>query len=211
MTDAAIRNLWRACFVLGGITILAGGPMHPEGTMEEMLKHPDWFAAHALITVGFAAMAAGLFLWGRNRFAGPATRRWLRPALALTILQGLDMAVHTAAMVDHERLAAGLATPVLTTHLWLTAIVYPVFAVAVIGFLLAAGRDRVLGSWWIAWIGIAGAAGHGLAGPLTVVFEIPWARALFPLLVLVGIWMLLAACWPARAAALPAKAAARYA
>ena len=46
--------------------------------------------------------------------------------------------------------------------------------------------------------GRARAAGHGLAGPLVVIWGIPWAEALFPMIVLV--WMMAAACWPANTA-----------
>ena len=198
MTDLLSRNGWRACFFLAGGLILAGGPLHPAGTMADMLADPNWLPSHALMTVGFVLMWAGLVLWGRTPSIAPRVRTWLRPAIIATALQSIDMALHTAAMVDHGRLVAGLATPVLTTHLWLTAVVYPVFGVAVIGLLVAAGRDRVLGSWWIAWLGIIGAAGHGAAGPLVVVWDIPGAAALFPLIVLVGVWMILAACWPLR-------------
>jgi hypothetical protein len=43
------RNLWRMFFALSGAGILAGGPLHPVGTMADMLAHPDWFSAHALM------------------------------------------------------------------------------------------------------------------------------------------------------------------
>lgn len=197
MTTLLTRNGWRICFVLAGAAMLVGGPLHPAGSMAEMLSDPNWFPSHTLMTIAFMLMFAGLVLWGRTGHAGNNTRRWLLPALIAIVLQSIDMVFHTAAMVDHERLVAGLATPVLTTHLWLTAVVYPIFALAIIAFLIAAGRDRVLGSWWIAWLGVLGAAGHGLAGPLVVIWEIPWAAALFPMIVLVGVWMMAAACWPA--------------
>jgi hypothetical protein len=211
MTDLLLRNGWRVCFLLAGGAILAGGPLHPDGTMADMLADPNWLPSHALMTLGFVMMWAGLVLWGRTPANAPRVRAWLRPAVAATMLQAIDMALHTAAMVDHDRLVAGLATPVLTMHLWMTAVVYPVFGAMVVAFLVAAGRDRALGSWWIAWLGIIGAAGHGAAGPLVVVWEIPWATALFPLIVLVGLWMILAACWPARAAVYQPKAASTHA
>jgi hypothetical protein len=129
------------------------------------------------------------------------SEKWLTLAFWASVLQAADMAVHTAAMVDLGRLLADRPTPVLTTHLWLTAIVYPVFGAILIGFFVAASRHRLLGSWWIAWLGIVGALGHGLAGPLVVVWEIGWARQLFPLIVLVAIWMMAAAASPGRRAA----------
>ena len=172
--------------------------MHPGGTMAEMLADPNWLPAHALVTIGFIGLSAGLRAWGWSTPLPPRTAEWLTLAFWASVAQSIDMVFHTAAMVDLGRLIAGGPTPVLTTHLWMTAVIYPLFAAVLIGFLVAASRDRLLGSWWIAWLGIAGAIGHGLAGPLVVVWEIEWARNLFPLIVLVAIWMIAAAAWPAR-------------
>jgi len=177
--------------------------------MAEMLADTNWLPSHVLMTLGFVLMWAGLLLWGHTPSYAPRVRVSLRPAIVGTGLQSIDMAVHTAAMVDHDRLVAGLATPVLTTHLWMTAVVYPVFGVTVIALLIATGRDRVLGSWWIAWLGIIGAAGHGVAGPLVVVWGIE--AGLFGLIVLLGLWMILAACWQARVAVREPRATSTHA
>lgn len=187
---------WRGLFAAGGVTITVGGSMHPGGSMADMLAHPDWFLSHALVSAGFAFITAGLWLWGRARALPRRSARWWRIGLAATLLQTLDMLLHTSAMVDHPRLVAGEPTPVLTAHLLLTAIVYPIFALCTIAFIVAAARDEVLGSRWIAWLGIGGAIGHGLAGPLVVIWNVGWARALFPLIVLVALWYVAAACLP---------------
>ena len=166
--------------------------------MAEMLAHPNWFPGHALMTAGFFGLSAGLLAWGRSSALPARTARWLRIAFWASVAQAIDYVVHTAAMVDLDRLLAGAPTPVLTTHLWLTVIVYPIFGALLAAFLIAAARDRLLGSWWIAWLGIAGAIGHGLAGPLVVVWGLEWARDLFVMIVLVAVWMMAAAAWPAR-------------
>ena len=49
------------------------------------------------------------------------------------------MALHTAAALDHANLMAGRATPILSTHLTLAIVAYPVFAATIIGFI---GRQR---------------------------------------------------------------------
>src|SRR5688572_16605842 len=108
---------WRVLFAAAGILMLAGGPRHPGGSMLEMLRHHDWFMAHALVTVGYAAMVAGLVAFSRSEANTPAMTRSTRWAIAGTALQTVEMAVHTAAMVDAGNLAAGHATPVLSTHL----------------------------------------------------------------------------------------------
>ena len=74
-----------------------------------------------------------------------ASRRWLTPAIVGTVLQTIEMAMHTIAYVDAENLVAGLPTPVLTTHLWMTVLFYPVFGVTMVGFLVAASRELAPG------------------------------------------------------------------
>jgi hypothetical protein len=191
-------GLWRAFFVLSALFILIGGPQHPGGTMAEMLAHPKWVPSHALMLAGFLAFLAGLILYRRSVPLPDRTRKWVRIAAIGTALQAVEMAFHTAASVDHANLMAGRATPILTTHLWLAVILYPIFALTVVGLIIAAMRDRALGSPWIGWLGIVGVLAHGAAAPLVIVFEIPWARILFPFVTLFALWALLAALWPLR-------------
>lgn len=197
---------WRICFFLAAAGILAGGPRHPGGTMAEMISHPDWLLSHVLVLAGFVALLAGLILYARSGALPDGTRRWVRFAVIGTALQVVEMIFHTASMVDHGNLVAGRATPILTTHLVLALLLYPVFAITIIGFIVAAARERTLGSRWIAWIGVLGAAAHGAAPPLVVGLGDERFRILFPMVVLFALWMLLAAVWPLRAAA-PAPAA----
>lgn len=187
---------WRVLFALSGLLILAGGPRHPLGTMAEMLAHPDWVPSHALMLAGFTAMTAGLWRLRAASVLPSRSHWWSTLALAGAGLQTLEMLLHTLAYVDHGHLVAGQSTPILSTHLFLSVTMYPVFAVTLIGFILASVRDRAIGSPWIAWIGIIGAAGHGLSAPLVVGLGMVAARVLFPLLVGVGVWLLLAAVWP---------------
>src|SRR6185312_1991711 len=93
---------------------------------------------------------------------------WLRWAIVAAALQTVEMTLHTLAFVDHDHLVAGQPTPVLSTHLTLAVVVYPLFALTMIGIIVAGARERALGSWWIAGLGIAGVAAHGAAAPLAV-------------------------------------------
>src|SRR6188508_2281002 len=118
---------WRLLFAAAAVLMLAGGPRHPGGSMLEMLEHHDWFMAHALVTLGYGAMVAGLVVFSRTDANTPALRRWTRLAIVATALQTVEMVVHTAAMVDAPHLAAGHSTPVLTTHLAMSMLFYPLF------------------------------------------------------------------------------------
>jgi len=160
--------------------------------MAEMLAHPDWFLSHLLQLIGFTAMAAGLWAFAASVQLPPRSSQWCRFAIGGTILQAIEMAFHTAAMVDHHNLVAGAPTPILTTHLAMAVALYPLFALTLTGFIVAAARDRVL-NWWAGALGIIGVIGHGISAPLVVAFDIEAARVLFPMIVLVALWMLIVA------------------
>lgn len=192
---------WRSCFALCGVLILIGGPRHPGGTMAEMLAHPDWMFSHAVILVGFIALLVGLRLYERDTVLTARVHRWTRIAMLGTALQAIEMGFHTASVVDLDRLTAGTATPILTTHLVLSVAVYPIFGLTTIGFILATARDRALASPWVAWIGVLGAAAHGTATILVVLLGLDEFRFLFPAITLFALWLVLAALWPIRATA----------
>ena len=193
--------MWRVWFLVGGALILIGGPRHPGGSMLEMLSHPDWFMAHLLVTLGFVAFLTGLATFARSGANTPALQRWTKLAIAGTALMTLEMAVHTAAMVDAGHLAAGHATPVLSTHLAMSVLFYPAFAMTSALFILAAARQRAIGSPVLAWLGVFGTVTNGVAPVLVVVFGLMQARILFPMVALLALWMVIAAAWPSRAAA----------
>ena len=195
---------WRPLFLLAGALIIAGGPMHPGGTMAEMLADPSWVPCHTLVLAGFLALLVGLALYPRAVLPD-RTRRWLRWATVGTALQTLEMAVHTAAVVDHANLVAGRATPVLTTHLVLAVICYPIFGITMAGLIVAGARDRVLASRWVAWLGVAGALAHGAAPPVVLGTGSEWARILFPCVMLLALWLVLAAVWPRSTARVAAE------
>jgi alkylhydroperoxidase/carboxymuconolactone decarboxylase family protein YurZ len=189
---------WRPLFILAGGLVLAGGPRHPGGTMAEMLGNPEWIPAHTLMLAGFLSLLLGLVAFSRDALT-PTMRRWARVAVAGAALQAVEMALHTAAALDHANLMAGRATPILSTHLALAVFAYPVFAASMIGFMVAGARDRAMGSSpWIVWIGVLGAFGHGIAAPLVVLTAVPWARSLFPAVIGLAIWLILAGLLPRR-------------
>ena len=201
-----MTRLWRPFFALCGILILAGGPKHPGGTMAEMLAHPDWVPSHALMLAGFVSLLIGLLFVRRLPDLNARVRRWTAVATVGTILQIIEMAFHTAAYVDLSRLTAGGSTPVLTTHIWLTILLNPVFAATMIGFIEVAAWNRALGSRWISWIGVLGALSHGLAAILVAGLGLDQFRILFPGVVLLALWLVLASLWPRRSHVMEAVA-----
>jgi hypothetical protein len=189
---------WRICFLLAAVFMSLGGPKHPQGDIPQMLANPAWFSSHAWVFLSFAALLAGLVLYDRSVEVTPPVRRWLRIAIVMTALETLEMALHTVAYMDLQNLLAGESTPVLTIHLMLAMIVYPVFGILMSGFMIVAARERALGSPWMAWIGVIGAVAHGAAGLLVIGFEIGAAGIGFALVMLVMVWAAIAALMPVR-------------
>ena len=187
---------WRLWFAAAAVLMLAGGPRHPGGTMLEMLTHPDWFIAHFLVTLGYGAMLAGLFAFSRTEANTPGMQRWTRIAIAGTALMTLEMVMHTAAMIDAEHLAAGHSTPVLTTHLVMAVVFYPLFGLASAAFFIQGMRERAIGSPWIVWIGVIATLANGIAPVLVGGFGLMQFRVLFIFMIGVAVWLLLAAIWP---------------
>lgn len=193
-------RLWRPLFVIGGILYVGGGSQHPRGEMVEMLADPVWFRAHIIVAVGLLVVTAGLVMFRRTQQPTSSLRQWLLFAVAATALETVEMVIHAMAYVDAEALALGRSTPVLITHAWLATLVYPVFAAAVIGIILAGQRERSVGSPLFGWLGIFGAAVHGIVMVPVFIFEIGPATVLFPVAVIsLALWFILAGIWPMRA------------
>lgn len=201
-------DAWRVAFFAAGALILAGAPRHPRGTMEEMLVHHDWFIAHATMVVAFVALAAGLVMFSRLPGLSGSLRLWTRLSAVGAALEALEMTVHTAASVDAANLIAGHGTPVLTTHLNMALVIYPLFGMAIAVFMIKGMQERVVGSPWIVWLGLIGAVTHVLVMPLVYVFEIWWSPILFPMILALALWLVFSAVWPARVAAVTAPQAA---
>ncbi|HET6361790.1 MAG TPA: hypothetical protein VFH11_07005 [Gemmatimonadota bacterium] len=198
--------IWRALFVAGGLLYFVGAFNHPRGmTMADMLVDPAWIASHAGVFVGVLLMTMGLISFRRSVPVSQRTGRWLLATIVLSVLETIETGLHTMAYVDADALApgameAGLSTPVLTLHLWSAILVYTPFAIALIGLILTGQRERALGSSWIGWLGIVGAAAHGSVMWLAIVLGVPGTGLLFPIAALaISLWFVLAGVWPTRA------------
>jgi hypothetical protein len=168
--------------------------------MAEMLVHHDWFIAHATLVAAYVTLVAGLVLFARTPGLSDSLRLWARLAAGGAALEALEMAVHTAASVDAANLAAGLPTPVLTTHLNMALVIYPLFGTAMAVFMIKGMRERAVGSPWIVWLGLLTAVTHSIVMALVYLLEIWWAGIFFPMIMGLGLWLVLSALWPARAA-----------
>jgi hypothetical protein len=194
-------RLWRILFAAGGVIMAAGGPLHPRGeTMHSMLIDPNWFPSHMAQLVGFGLMTLGMMRFRRVLPHSPAVRRWSGLAALGLALQTVEMAFHLASMVDAEKLAAGLATPVLSTHIVLALTIYPLLAILMSGLIVVAARTRELGTPLLAPLGIAGLVAQAIAVVLVAGFDMQAARIGFPMVMLFAIWTVVVSLMPSRTA-----------
>lgn len=195
-------RVWRILFGLGGVVMTSGGPLHPRGeTMHAMLIDPNWVPAHVAQLAGYTLIGLGASRFRRVMPHTPAMQRWSGLAVVALALQAVEMAVHLASKLDADKLGAGLATPILTTHLALATVIYPLFAIVMIGLVVTGARHRELGNPWMAWLGVLGLLGHGLAGLLVAGFGIGWATIGFPMAMLFALWACIASLMKSRALA----------
>jgi len=188
---------WRAAFVLGGLLYFRGSSQHPRAdSMAGMMRDPVWVQSHSTILVGLVVLTIGLVLFRRSQSAQPALGRWLGLATIAMVLEVIEMAVHTVAYVDADALAAGMSTPVATTHFWLATLIYPLFGIALFGLVRAGMQTRELGSPWIGWLGLLGAVAHGIVMLLVYPLGIGEAGILFPVAAItIAAWFILAGVW----------------
>jgi hypothetical protein len=188
---------WRLLLLAASPLLVVGALRHPRVPgMPAMLAHPDWLLSHLAALAGYLSLLGGLVLL--RRAGGGPPGPWLRLAIVGAALQAVEAVFHAAAVVDLGRLNAGHATPVLSTHLALAALLYPLFSLSMIGLIVAGARGRALGSWWIAPLGLLGVLSHGAAAIVVVVLGMTGLGALFAGIALFGLWLLPAALWPAR-------------
>lgn len=199
---------WRVAFLLSGLAMFAGGPQHPSPDLRlsfqestaVMLANPAWVPAHLGLLVSYAFLLMAVWRWGRDTPPARSTRAWQRVTLIAIALAIVEMVFHTASVIDVERLRAGVTTPILTTHLVLAALVNPLLGVAVGGLAVAAARNHVLGSLWIAWMAVLGGAMYGGASLYVVLTEDQRVSPFFAIgSSLMALWFLLVAFWPVRA------------
>lgn len=203
------RVAWRVLMIAGALLVGAGGIQHPRGhNMAEMLVDPGWFQSHATATVGYVLLTFGMLLFRRTTGPASRTRWWAGVAAVMLSFEAVEMGVHTMAYVDAPAAAIamqsptgeGPATPVLSTHLIMATIIYPITGIVLIGLMVAGMKERTIGSRWISPVGFIGAATHAAVMPLVYIAHVGAAAILFPMILFLVLWFCLAAGWPVRKA-----------
>lgn len=177
---------WRPLLVLGGLCLIAGGAMHPQGPDSGSVAHRIgpmivghegiWLVGHGLMTIGTALLLAG-FIVARKADAWPGASRALALAIPATALSVIDLTLHTLDVVDGDELAAGTIPPLTWVH-----VVVAVVAGVLLGLALANLAWSLARSWrgprmLLAPLGIVGGLAAVVATPIVLIFGV---STLFP-------------------------------
>ncbi|MGE3289087.1 MAG: hypothetical protein AB7J32_23720 [Pseudonocardia sp.] len=182
---------------LGGVLLLVGGPLHPDGSGASVEEHlasmfvaPTWDISHLLLLAGAVLALAGFVAARRDGVFGPRVTPLLPVVIAGWALGVLDAVPHLLASHDHAHLVGGGPTPILDVHLVLQTVAVP--AVGLTGALVAAAvawSDRTVAAVALGAVGVLGGLGYAAAAllvPLT--WDVRYA-ALFPLQAGLAIWL----------------------
>jgi len=210
--------VWPWAFIAGGVLFLIGGALHPgedsslpeEEATAEFIGAGTWVPAHALIVAGTIGFMIGLFALARSSMpSSPAARRAAWVAALAAVLLVVEGAFHLAAFVDEDAARSGAATPVLSTHMVMSLIIYPLFTLALAALALLSGRT--LTHPVVGVLGAIGAIAFGVAPALVGPAGIDSLAVLFGVggilmslwFIVVGVSALIRASSRRRTAALP--------
>ncbi|OWY59546.1 hypothetical protein B7486_73995, partial [cyanobacterium TDX16] len=169
---------WRISFIVGGVLMALGGPMHPDADSKDSLRDElatmtsssSWVLSHTLIALGTTLLAVGLWSAYRNRCWPVSLRRALHVVAITMSLYVVETVFHLASVIDSDALADGGAAPIAFTHIGLALVLYPVsgltFAWLGVRLFGAVGvPEKVFGV-----IGVLAGLLHATSVPLTIVF-----------------------------------------
>ncbi len=199
-----IERLWRSLLGLAGVFLVIGGPLHPksnpalsfEASTANMLADPHWPLSHGLMLAGELALVFALLGIKRRADLSLTLRRVVQVAFVASILGVVEMTFHLLALFDREALLAGTATPVLTAHLTLAALTYPIFGLSMAALAFVGARGRMVGGASIALLGIVGGIMDAASAPIVVLTHNQQFTWLFMGMAPLALWMCLAAVWP---------------
>jgi hypothetical protein len=166
---------WRLALLASGVTMLAGGALHPDADAQDSLREElatmtaddRWVPGHTLLLIGTVLLVGGLWA-ARRAQVWPRVGRALPVAIAALAVYVVETVFHLAAAVDSHALHEGHAAPVAFTHIGLASVLYPLSGLAVV--FLAATLVRVQSGVRraVAVLGILGGLAHAASVPLTM-------------------------------------------
>lgn len=185
----------------GGVVFLAGGPLHPKEDppgvsvrehLRVMFEDSNWYAAHAVLFVGIAVLAAALVALARSgslREVPRAHRAAVVAAVASTVAAPA-MLLHLVSAVEADGIAAGESTPITDVQVIVETITVPAFGFSIAALAMIGAFTRSVGDRVTAILGAVGGVGYGLAGATFLFTDA--LNFLFPLASGIAVWAIAA-------------------
>ena len=181
--------------VVGGLAFFISGPMHPSGTNEgdkiqqlhSMLVEPLWYPAHALGVLGFASVAAGLVLIGREPGLRDRLGRLLPVSQAIAVLAVVGSVIHLFAGTQAAEIEDGSTTVLVTAFMGVETLINPVWGLMICALAVRGGLTRTLGNRLLLPLGVLG--GLAFAVATATIAYVDTFDALFPVAGLIGVWL----------------------
>jgi len=186
-----------ALLAIAGISMAAGGLLHPHGsgdTVDEalggMLASPLWNLSHLLVLAGLIIGIAGFVLIRRSGMLGASLRRWLTLVIVTWSLAAVETVPHLLAGGEHAAHVSGGPTPMTDAHVLLSTVTTPLLAVVTALFAIQLARHaRTAVAWVLAGFALLGAVTFGTASPLLAITGNPAVSALFPGQLFIDVWL----------------------
>ena len=167
---------WRIALVAAGLTMLAGGALHPDADAQDSLREElatmtadsRWVPGHTLLVIGTVLLAAGLWTARRQRVWPRSVDRALAVATVALSLYAVETVFHLAAAVDSHALHHGDAAPIAFTHVGLASVLYPISGLAVVYLAVTLARAQSGVRRAVALIGVPAGLAHAASVPLTM-------------------------------------------
>jgi hypothetical protein len=181
--------------ILGGLAFFAGGPLHPKGSDEgdtteqlhSMQVDHAWYPAHLVALLGFACVAAGLVVLGRDPVLRDRLGRLLPVSIAVGLIAVLGAVVHLFAATQAAEIAVGSTTPLIAAFMGVETFVNPAWGLMIAALAVAGGLTRTLGNRVVLALGLLGGLAFAVA-TATIAF-IDTFDPLFPVAGLAGVWL----------------------
>lgn len=188
---------WRLAMGLSGLLLFAGGPLHPDPhtnldfdrSTALMLADPGWAPSHALMLASFVLLLVGLVSLVRSGRLTGRSATVARVATFGAVVAVVEGVLHLAAVVDAAALRDGAPTPILSTHLALAIVAYPLLGLPLAVLAWLGGWSRQLSHPVLGAVGALGAFLHGIAAPVVVVTRDQDFSFLFQGAILFAIWL----------------------
>ncbi len=169
---------WRIALVAAGLTMLAGGALHPDADAQDSLREElaamtadsRWVPGHTLLVIGTVLLAAGLWTARRQRVWPRSVDRALAVATVALSLYAVETVFHLAAAVDSHALHHGDAAPIAFTHVGLASVLYPISGLAVVYLAVTLARAQSGVRRAVALIGVPAGLAHAASVPLTMLW-----------------------------------------